>query len=178
METELIARARAGDHDAYRKLVLEHANVAFRAAYAITGSAADAEDAAQEGFVKAYQALGRFRIGAPFRPWLLKIVANEARSRRRASRRRERLAERLASMPEPVSTVENDVIASEELRSLVAAVERLKPNDRLAIVARIVLGLSEKETASVLGVHRATAKMRVSRALRRLRLSLDEQEAP
>ena len=58
--------------------------IAFRTAYLLAGSAADAEEAAQDGFVKAYRALGRFRIGAPFRPWLLKIVANEARNRRRA----------------------------------------------------------------------------------------------
>src|SRR3712207_6861099 len=56
----------------------------FRTACLITSSAADAEEAAQEAFVKAWRALPRFRAGAPFRPWLLTIVANEARNRRRA----------------------------------------------------------------------------------------------
>ena len=56
--------------------------VAFRTAYLVTREAGEAEDAAQEAFVKAYYALARFRTDAPFRPWLLRIVANEARNRR------------------------------------------------------------------------------------------------
>jgi len=51
--------------------------IAFRTAYLLTGSAADAEDAAQAGFVNAWVSLPRFRRGAPFKPWLLRIVANE-----------------------------------------------------------------------------------------------------
>ncbi|MGH8938295.1 MAG: RNA polymerase sigma factor, partial [Actinomycetes bacterium] len=70
----------------------EHRGHLLGVAYRLTGSLADAEDAVQEAFVKAYRALGRFRQGAPFRPWLLSIVANEARTRRRSAGRRERLA--------------------------------------------------------------------------------------
>ena len=66
---------------------------AFRVAWAITGSAADAEDAAQDGFLKAFGALPRFREGAPFRPWLLRIVANEAHNRRASTERRGRLTD-------------------------------------------------------------------------------------
>src|ERR687890_1317620 len=84
-ETELVERARAGDAGAYAMLVRGHEEIAFRTAYLITGNAADAEDAAQEGFVKAHRALGRFRAGEPLRPWLLTIVANEARNRRRSA---------------------------------------------------------------------------------------------
>ena len=97
-ESALVERARRGDHAAYRALVRRYEQLAFRTAYLVVGSAADAEDVAQDAFVKAYQALGRFRAGAPFRPWLLRIVANEARNRRRSSRRRELFAERLASI--------------------------------------------------------------------------------
>src|SRR5918993_3225699 len=71
-----------------------HQAAAFRVGYVLTGSAADAEDAAQEGFVRAYLALDRFRAGSAFRPWLLTIVGNEARNRRRARGRRDGLAER------------------------------------------------------------------------------------
>ena len=62
-ESDLVERARAGDAQAYEALVREHQGIAFRTAYLITGSAADAEESAQDGFVKAYRALGRFRTG-------------------------------------------------------------------------------------------------------------------
>jgi RNA polymerase sigma-70 factor (ECF subfamily) len=70
---------------AYEDLVRRHQDVAFRVAQLVAGNAADAEDAAQEAMVKAYYALDRFREDAPFRPWLLRIVANEASNRRRSS---------------------------------------------------------------------------------------------
>ena len=88
-ETELVERARRGDARAYEEIVRMHQGIAFRTAYLVAGNAADAEEAAQDGFVKAWRALGRFRKGAPFRPWLLQIVANEARNRRRSAGRRE-----------------------------------------------------------------------------------------
>src|SRR5206468_4379378 len=87
----LVSRAKRGDDDAYEQLVTVYQGIAFRTAYLIAGDAADAEEAAQDAFVKAYRALWRFRPGAPFRPWLLQIVANEARNRRRSAGRREAL---------------------------------------------------------------------------------------
>jgi len=92
-----VARARRGDAVAYEALVRAHQDIAFRTACLFAGSAADAEEAAQEAFVKAWRALPRFRPEAPFRPWLLAIVANEARNRVRNRRRREGLAERAAA---------------------------------------------------------------------------------
>src|ERR687885_1387947 len=94
-------RARDGDTAAYERLVSRHAQVAFRVACVLAGSAADAEEAAQDAFVKAYKALGRFRPGHPFRPWLLKIVANEAHNRRRAPGRRPALPSRAAHADRP-----------------------------------------------------------------------------
>src|ERR1700716_2250175 len=87
-DSELFTRAQRGDTAAYEEIVRRYQQVAFRTAYMITGSAAEAEDAAQEGFVKAYRALNRFRAGAEPRPWLLRIVANEARNRVRSTQRR------------------------------------------------------------------------------------------
>src|SRR3954467_3817343 len=95
-ETELVERARRGDLRAWETIVRTYQGIAFRTAYVLTGSAADAEEAAQDGFVKAYRALGRFRRGAPLRPWLLEVVGNEARNRRRSAGRRDRLAMRAA----------------------------------------------------------------------------------
>ena len=88
-EDELVERARGGDAAAFAALVRDHEEIAFRTAFLITRNAADAEDAAQVGLTKAWRALPRFRRGAPLRPWLLAIVANEARNRRRAEGRRE-----------------------------------------------------------------------------------------
>jgi RNA polymerase sigma factor (sigma-70 family) len=171
-EAGLIARSRRGDADAYARLVAAHGEVAFRTAYAIGGNAADAEDAAQEGFVKAYRALGRFREGSSFRPWLLAIVANEARNRRRGAARREALvlrAGRDRTEGDAAPSPETAVLAAERREMLVAALGRLADRDREIIVLRHLLELSEEETAAALGCRVGTAKSRLSRAMERLR---------
>src|SRR5712691_6765824 len=93
---ELFSRAQRGNVAAYEEIVRRYQQTAFRTAYVITGSGPDAEDAVQEGFVKAYRALAGFREGAEPRPWLMRIVANEARNRVRSSGRRHQLELRLA----------------------------------------------------------------------------------
>lgn len=174
-ELELVARAKRGDADAYESLLRLHEHVAFRTAYAIVGSAADAEDAAQEAFIKAYNALPRFRSGAPFRPWLLRIVANEARNRRRTLGRRTSLLLRAAdeaASGDPARSPEAELVAAETRAELFAAIDRLGDDERVAIVARFFLGLTDEETAAALGVRRGAVKMRVFRALNRLREEL------
>jgi RNA polymerase sigma-70 factor, ECF subfamily len=133
----------------------------FRLAYVITGSAADAEDATQDALLKAWRALGRFRAGEPFRPWLLRIVANEARNRRRSVGRRLRLALRAAEergAPEDVDT-----------RALLEAIAELPHDAQVVLACRYLLGLSEQETAAALDVPPGTVKSRTARALERLR---------
>ena len=95
-ERELVTGAQRGDVRAYEELLRLYSQIAYRTAYLVLGSAEDAEDACQEAFLKAHGALGRFRSGTPFRPWLLQIVANEARNRRRSAGRRLRLLTRAA----------------------------------------------------------------------------------
>ncbi len=140
------------------------------------GGAAEAEDAVQEAFVKAYYALPRFRGDAPFRPWLLTIVANEARNRRKSAARRARLALR-AGQDRPsgdaAPSPEVAALEEEERAILVEAVNRLREQDRMVIGYRYFLGLSERETASALGVPAGTVKSRLARALRRLRAALE-----
>ena len=145
----------------------EHQEVAFRAAYLVTGSAAEAEDASQEGFVKAWQALPRFREGAPFRPWLLAIVVNEARNRRRRAGRQATLALR-ALDPEPPGPDER-VAARLEHERLLRVLGGMSEEDRLVIGYRYFLDLSEDETAEALAIPRGTVKSRTARALARLR---------
>src|SRR6266536_2642669 len=81
-DDDLVERARRGSAAAYDELVLRYTDMAFRTAYLVTGSAADAEEVAQDAFVKAHRALSRFRAGAAFRPWLLSIVGGERGARR------------------------------------------------------------------------------------------------
>jgi RNA polymerase sigma-70 factor (ECF subfamily) len=176
-EDELVERARTGDGAAFAALVHDHEEIAFRTAYLIARNAADAEDAAQAGLTNAWRALPRFRRGAPFRPWLLAIVANEARNRRRAAGRREGLALRAAhELPsgDAAPSPEGRVLAAEQRAELLAALERLSEPDRLVLSCRYLLELGEEETAEVLSVRRGTVKSRTSRALARLRTELGQ----
>ena len=153
-----------------------HQGIAFRTAYLLTGSAADAEDAAQAGFVKAWAALPRFRHGAPFRPWLLSIVANEAHNRRRSAGRQEALRLRSIAAPPPndaAPSPEGAALERERREELLAAVGRLDVRDRDVLTCRYFLELSEDETATVLDVRRGTVKSRTARALVRLRQELE-----
>jgi RNA polymerase sigma-70 factor (ECF subfamily) len=175
-ERRLVAAAKAGDRQAYERLLERHQAVAFRAAYIVTGSAAEAEDATQDACVKAWLALGRFRTDAPFRPWLVQIAINEARNRRRGAGRRAGLALRLVddpAVPGAAASAESEALAGEERARLAAAVGRLREDDQLVIAARYFLGLSEAEAAGALGVRRGTVKSRLSRALDRLRGELE-----
>ena len=176
-DSELIVRARRGDSAAYEEIVHRYQQVAFRTAYVITGSAADAEDAAQEGFVKAHRALDRFRVGAELRPWLLRIVANEARNRLRSSGRRQRLELRLTEGFRPgdaAPSPEAVAVATDERRRLLALVNSLSDEDRLVIASRYFLELTGEETAATLGIPEGTVKSRLSRALARLRSKVEE----
>jgi len=175
-EAELVERARRGDIGAWETIVRTHQGLAFRTAYLLSRNAADAEEAAQDAFVKAYRALGRFRRGAELRPWLLRIVANEARNRRRSAVRRERLTLRAATEDRPgdaVPSPEAALLTREAQEQLLAAVERLSDDHRDAVVCRYLLDLSEAETATALGIRRGTVKSRLSRALEQLREELE-----
>ena len=177
IEEELVERARRGDGAAFGSLVRNHQEIAFRTAYLITRNAADAEDATQLALTKAWRALPRFRRGAPFRPWLLAIVANEARNCRRAEGRREGLALRAAhELPsgDAAPSPEGRALAAEQRTELLAALERLSDDDRLVLSCRYLLDLGEEETAQVLSLRRGTVKSRTARALGRLRLQLGE----
>jgi RNA polymerase sigma factor (sigma-70 family) len=170
-DSTLVERAKEGDERAFDELVRAHQATAFRTAYLFTGTAADAEEAVQTAFIKAWRALGRFRRGAPFKPWLLRIVANEARNLRRSASRYGQLAlrvsEELESRVEPAA--EQQAIDRDSLEKLLLAVNRLDQRDRDVLTCRFFLDLSERETAEVLEVRQGTVKSRTSRALERLR---------
>ena len=175
---QLVDLARDGDVHAYEELVTRYRDIAYRVAWLVTRERGEAEDAAQEAFVKAYYALPRFRPGAPFRPWILRIVANEARNRIRSVRRREDLALRAAAADPGGAAPSPEVaaLAAEDRETLVHALSRLPERDRLVISYRYLFDLSEAEMADALDVRPGTVKSRLSRAMSKLRrqLSVDE----
>jgi RNA polymerase sigma-70 factor (ECF subfamily) len=153
--------------------VHRYTSIAQRTAYLVAGGSAEAEDAAQTAFVKAYYALARFDADRPFRPWLLRIVANEAKNRRRWLSRHATLELAEGEVPAPETpSPEEAAVAEDDRRILLDAVNRLGHEDREVIACRYFLELSEGETADVLGVARGTVKSRLSRALVRLRTAL------
>ena len=184
-DTELVGRARRGDLSAYEELVRRYQRIAHRTAYLIAGQA-EADDAAQQAFVKAYHALDRFDPSRPFRPWLLRIVANEARNLRRSAGRRAGLELTLSAEPQPLApSPEHEQVARERRQALLRAMKRLSESDREVLGLRYFLDLSEAEMVEAMGVPAGTVKSRLSRAMDRLReaaaevgLTLDEEVAP
>jgi RNA polymerase sigma factor (sigma-70 family) len=170
-DAEILALARAGDLDAYGLLVDRHGLLAHRTAV-LMGAGDDADDVVQEAFVRAYRGLSGLRADAPFRPWLLAIVANQTRNLHRSRRRRDGLVLRAAAH-EPAGSAGDApgeaAVAAERRAVLVRALRGLDERDREVLVLRYLLDLSEAETAQVLGLARGTVKSRTHRALARLR---------
>ena len=173
-DAELIERALRGEVMAYESLVRRYQDAALRTAWFIAPEG-EADDAVQLAFIKAFRALSTFHRGAPFRPWLLRIVANEARNRRRSAGRRADLVLRAAEDRRPgdaAPSPESAVLDREQRDALLAAVNGLGDADREIVATRYFLDLNEAETADVLGIPRGTVKSRLSRALARLREQL------
>ena len=178
-DDDLVAKATAGDLEAFEALLRRHAPVATRVAIVIAGPD-DADDVLQEAYLRAHRALGRFRRGSEFRPWLLAIVANQARNHRRSAWRRGALALRVATPrgdtggPAP----EDAALEAERRRLVLDALAALGPKDRLVVACRYLLELSEAETVAVTGWPAGTVKSRLARALDRLRADLAGRHVP
>lgn len=173
-DSDLVARARAGDNASFGALVGRYQQAALRLAAAVSGSTDDAADIAQEAFVKAHRSLPKLTDPAMVRSWLLRIVANEAKNYLRGRERRRRRDDRygswvVAAVPDP----EASALSSEEARSLAQALGRIAARDRQVLGYRYFAGLSEVETAAAVGVPVGTVKSRTARALTRLRTELE-----
>jgi RNA polymerase sigma-70 factor (ECF subfamily) len=164
----LVTSAIAGERGAFAELVRRHTPIAHRTAV-LLGAGADADDVVQEAFVKAYRSLGRFRVGAPFRPWLLRIVANQTSNLLRSARRRRMREQAHDLLPAIADDPADSVINRDRRQHLRGAVEQLPTALRLVVTCRYLLELDEEETAQVLGVARGTVKSRTHRALAKLR---------
>ena len=168
-------RARDGDLDAFDELVRRHQQSALRVAAAVAGTAR-AEDATQEGFVRAHRKLHQFDIERPFRPWLLRVVANAARNELRSAGRHRRIELKLQAHPD--HTRSSDPTERLGDRELVATgLAKLRTDDRTILALRWFAELSEAEIAETLGVARGTVKSRLSRATARLRAALPDDQS-
>jgi RNA polymerase sigma factor (sigma-70 family) len=159
--------------------VRRHGAAALRTA-TLLGAGPDAEDVVQDAFVKSYAALSRFREGHAFRPWLLRIVANETRNLHRAAGRRAAREQRAWQQIAPLLTTDDPplmLLGAERRTALVRALGQLSAQHREVVTCRYLLELDEAETATVLGWPRGTVKSRVHRALRNLQAALAEAGA-
>jgi len=179
-ESDLIRRARQGEDVAWERLVGQHQQAAFRLACLVIGDAADAEDVAQEAFVKAFLSLDRFELGRPFRPWLMAITVNLARNRRRSfGRYLNNLRRLIEREPEPVHMHHygEDLQVQQEAQMLWQAVRQLNQKAQDVVYLRYFLEMSEAETAETLKIAPGTVKSRLHRALKQLR-GIIEHEFP
>ena len=168
-ESTLIQRAANGDTSAWEPLMLAHQQAVFRFAYLLLGDADDAEDIAQESFLRAWNHLKRFDPALPLRPWLLSITANLSRNRRRsAGRYVSALMRAFREQPkEPPPEAIN--AQNTEANDLWRAVRQLDLPDQQIIYLRYFLDLPVSETAEALQIAEGTVKSRLSRALEKLR---------
>ena len=173
-DSDLVARARAGDAAAFGALVGRYQTVALRLAAAVSGSVVDAADIAQEAFVKAHRSLPRLADPAMVRPWMLRIVANEAKNHLRGrDRRRQRDARYGSWVVAPAPDPEISALDADTARELGVALGRLGARDRQVLGYRYFAGMSEAETAQAVGVAVGTVKSRTARALDRLRIEME-----
>jgi RNA polymerase sigma-70 factor (ECF subfamily) len=165
-ERELIRAAQGGSEEAIDQIYRAHWPMAHRTAYLVVHDAAAAEDIAQEAFIAALRALGRFDRRRPFGPWLHRIVVNRSIDwgRRRAAR-----AE-VAMKP-----LEDEAAGAEQLDDgVLSALRELPPDQRAIVVLRHLLEYTPGEIARMLDLPRGTVNSRLRRGLDRVRASLEE----
>jgi RNA polymerase sigma-70 factor, ECF subfamily len=181
-DNELAARVAKGDTGAFELLMRRHNRTLYRTARAILRDDAEAEDALQEGYLQAYQAIGGFRGDAKLSTWLARIVANQALMRLRKRARRAEIVplqpgaalENLNEIPEPGmdKTPERSAQRSEMRRLLEASIDALPDDYRAVFVLRAVEEMPVEETAAVLKIPPATVRSRLFRARSLLREAL------
>jgi RNA polymerase sigma-70 factor (ECF subfamily) len=178
-ERELIRRARAGDQDAFAELIMMHADRIYGALRRFGLEASEADEVAQEVFVRAWRGLARFEERARFSTWLYRIAFNEAQ--RRLSLRPPPRAEAYADGDDPTAALpespelgpESRTLDLEFQRTLEDALDQLPAEWRAAVVLRDIEGLSTHEAAEIAGVGEAAFKSRLHRGRMQLRALLE-----
>ncbi|MBI2220634.1 MAG: sigma-70 family RNA polymerase sigma factor [Acidobacteria bacterium] len=176
-DAQLITRAAAGDSAAFMTLVERHRGLVYRVAFQYAGNHFDADDIAQDVFLKVHRSLASFRHDAQFASWLYRIAMNACidHGRRRtpvtsldAAREDERPYDPVAADPGP----EQHVYAGEVRRAVEAAVDKLPPQQRVIFAMRHFEGLKLTDIADALGVAEGTVKRQLHSAVHRLRHAL------
>lgn len=168
-ESKLILHAANGDAAAWEPLVLAHQQAVFRLSYLLLGDPDDAEDIAQETFLRAWRHLQRFDAARPLRPWLLSIASNLASNRRRSAGRYFAALTRAFRDQPALPNLEEKSSQHTESNELWKAVQKLSLPDQQIIYLRYFLDLPVAETAEALQVAEGTVKSRLNRALEKLR---------
>ncbi|HET9328760.1 MAG TPA: sigma-70 family RNA polymerase sigma factor [Candidatus Eisenbacteria bacterium] len=175
-EAGLVRAAQAGDSRAFSEIVIRYQRAIYRVAYGFTRVPADADDLAQETFVRAYQAIGRFRVGEPLYPWLARIASNLALSLLRSRRRKpETPLEPLLEAGQQWGKEEDPgraVMDREQKEHLKQALSELSPEHQAVLVLRGVEEMSYEEIARTLNVPLGTVMSRLSRARTELKTRL------
>lgn len=162
----LAALASDGDMAAFEELVNRHRVLVYRIARSITGSHDEADDAAQETFIRVYRALGGYDPGRPFKPWLRRIAHNTSLN----VLRKERAGGRKVPLDDAPQMVDRSpgpmeaIVGGEVHRQAAEALGRLHPDLRATLLMRSVEGLSYREIAQATGVRIGTVMSRLSRA--------------
>ena len=173
-DERLAARAASGDRGAFDALVTRHRQAVYRLCWSATGNHADADDAAQETFVRLHRSLTSYDPGRPFLPWLRKIAWNCGLSARRGGNAGAPTVS-AGDAPEPVDPKpgpEESAAGNEERRRMAEAMAGLPPELRMVMVLRAVEGLSYAEIARAAGIPAGTVMSRLSRARERLLAAL------
>ena len=177
-DADLIARAAAGDHTAFHTIVEKHRAMVYRVAYQFAGNHHDAEDIAQDVFIKVYRSLDRFRHDAQLTSWMYRIVMNACIDYRRrhspagAAPFGEDAEQRMLNTPEEAPGPEERAYAGELGEHLEAEIRRLPPGQRMVFIMRHHQGLKLGEIAEALGLAEGTVKRQLHAAVHRLRQAL------
>ena len=179
-DTDLISRAAGGDSSAFQALVERHRSMVYRVAYQFAGNHHDAEDIAQEVFIKVYRSLDRFRQDAQLTSWMYRIVMNACIDHRRRQRPAvaapfgEEAEQRMLNTPEDRPGPEERAYAGELGQVLESEIGRLPNGQRVVFVMRHHQGMKLCEIAEALGLAEGTVKRQLHAAVHRLRQALTQ----
>jgi RNA polymerase sigma-70 factor, ECF subfamily len=146
-ERALVVRAVQGDHDAFNELVGLHQQAVFNVAYRVLGNVHDAEDAAQDTFIRAYQFMDKFDNSRPLAPWLKRIAVNVCLNRLEAQKPAAPLDDEMAQPLDPNPGPEGRLITKDRNERIRAEMKRLPPRYRAVIELRHFQDLSYEEAA-------------------------------